>query len=352
MTQTPTAQPPARGQARAQFTVPAAHPMVTLLGSGDSLLRVIERAFPAVDIHVRGNEVNAVGEAGDVALIQRLFDEMMLVLRTGQPMTEDAVERSIAMLRASGNGEGDGLETPAEVLTQNILSSRGRTIRPKTLNQKRYVDAIDKHTIVFGIGPAGTGKTYLAMAKAVQALQAKQVSRIILTRPAVEAGERLGFLPGTLYDKIDPYLRPLYDALHDMLDPDSIPKLMASGTIEVAPLAYMRGRTLNDAFIILDEAQNTSAEQMKMFLTRLGFDSKIVVTGDVTQVDLPSGTKSGLRQVQDILEGLDDVHFSRLTSNDVVRHKLVGRIVDAYEKYDDENGTENGTHKGVRNKRK
>ncbi|MDQ0930980.1 PhoH family protein [Streptomyces turgidiscabies] len=711
MTQTPTAQPPARGQARAQFTVPAAHPMVTVLGSSDSLLRAIEKAFPAVDIHVRGNEVSAVGEAVEVALVQRLFDEMMLVLRTGQPMTEDAVERSIAMLRASGNGEGDGLETPAEVLTQNILSSRGRTIRPKTLNQKRYVDAIDKNTIVFGIGPAGTGKTYLAMAKAVQALQSKQVSRIILTRPAVEAGERLGFLPGTLYEKIDPYLRPLYDALHDMLDPDSIPKLMASGTIEVAPLAYMRGRaqprftnvltpegwrpigdlqvgdlvigsngeptpvlgvypqgekdiyrvtaqdgswtlccgehlwtvrtaadkrhgkpwrvletkemignlraaharryelpmltapvsfperevpmdpyalglllgdgcltgsttpafatedpelaealaaalpgiavrhrggpdyvlnrikspgdvvtlenpvtgilreldllrtrshskfvpddylmnsaevrlavlqglldsdggpvtqvdrtcriqytttsillrddvialvqslggvaytrrraaegrkpglangrdvayrydahivdirlpegiepfrlarkrdkyqaaagggrpmrfidsiepagreeavciqvaaedslyvtqdyllthnTLNDAFIILDEAQNTSAEQMKMFLTRLGFDSKIVITGDVTQVDLPSGTKSGLRQVQDILEGLDDVHFSRLTSQDVVRHKLVGRIVDAYEKYDSENGTENGTHKGARDSR-
>ncbi|MEV5674760.1 MULTISPECIES: PhoH family protein [unclassified Streptomyces] len=690
MTQTPT-QP----QARAQIRIPAAHPMVMLLGSGDSLLRVIETAFPAADIHVRGNEISATGEAADVALIQRLFDEMMLVLRTGQPMTEDAVERSIAMLRASGNGQGGPHgETPAEVLTQNILSSRGRTIRPKTLNQKRYVDAIDKHTIVFGIGPAGTGKTYLAMAKAVQALQSKQVSRIILTRPAVEAGERLGFLPGTLFDKIDPYLRPLYDALHDMLDPDSIPRLMAAGTIEVAPLAYMRGRaqpvftnvltpdgwcpigdlrvgdlvigsngeptpvlgvypqgekdiyrvsaqdgswtlccgehlwtvrtasdrrrdkpwrvletremigdlraaharryelpmltapvshperdvpmdpyalglllgdgcltgsttpsyatadpelaealegaltgvtlrhrggpdyvlnrikapgdvvtlenpvtgilrqldllgtrshskfvpdgyllnsaevrlgvlqglldsdggpvtqadrtcriqystssialrddvialvrslggvaytrrrsaegrapglaqgrevhhrydahvvdirlpegiepfrlarkadtyhaaggggrpmrfidsiepagreeavciqvaaedslyvtqdyllthnTLNDAFIILDEAQNTSAEQMKMFLTRLGFDSKIVVTGDVTQVDLPSGTKSGLRQVQDILEGVEDVYFSRLTSQDVVRHKLVGRIVDAYEKYD------------------
>ncbi|QNE77470.1 phosphate starvation-inducible protein PhoH [Streptomyces finlayi] len=689
MTQTPT-QP----QARAQIRIPAAHPMVMLLGSGDSLLRVIETAFPAVDIHVRGNEISAVGDAPDVLLIQRLFDEMVLVLRTGLPMTEDAVERSIAMLRASENGDGDGPETPADVLTQNILSSRGRTIRPKTLNQKRYVDAIDKHTIVFGIGPAGTGKTYLAMAKAVQALQSKQVSRIILTRPAVEAGERLGFLPGTLFDKIDPYLRPLYDALHDMLDPDSIPRLMAAGTIEVAPLAYMRGRsqpvftnvltpdgwraigdlqvgdlvigsngeptpvlgvypqgekdiyrvsaqdgswtlccgehlwtvrtasdkrrdepwrvletkemignlraaharryelpmltapvcqperevpmdpyalglllgdgsltgsttpsfatgdpepamaletslpgavvrykggpdhvlnrvkspgdvvtlenpvtrslraldlmgtrshsefipdvylhnsaevrlallqglldadggpvtqtdrtcriqytttsivlrddvialvqslggvaytrrrqaegrapglakgrevhhrydahvvdirlpdgvepfrlarkrdtyhaaggggrpmrfidsiepagreesvciqvaaedslyvtqdyllthnTLNDAFIILDEAQNTSAEQMKMFLTRLGFDSKIVVTGDVTQVDLPSGTKSGLRQVQDILEGVQDVHFSRLTSQDVVRHKLVGRIVDAYEKYD------------------
>lgn len=345
MTQTPT-QP----QARAQIRIPAAHPMVMLLGSGDSLLRVIETAFPAVDIHVRGNEISATGSAADVALIQRLFDEMVLVLRTGQPMTEDAVERSIAMLRASGEGQADGAETPAEVLTQNILSSRGRTIRPKTLNQKRYVDAIDKHTIVFGIGPAGTGKTYLAMAKAVQALQSKQVSRIILTRPAVEAGERLGFLPGTLFDKIDPYLRPLYDALHDMLDPDSIPRLMAAGTIEVAPLAYMRGRTLNDAFIILDEAQNTSAEQMKMFLTRLGFDSKIVVTGDVTQVDLPGGTKSGLRQVQEILDDVEDVHFSRLTSQDVVRHKLVGRIVDAYEKYDSRDGQRDGRTDGRRDR--
>ncbi|MFI6283178.1 PhoH family protein [Streptomyces sp. NPDC051018] len=342
MTQTPTVQSPS-GQARAHFTVPAKHPMVTVLGSGDALLRVIEAAFPAVDIHVRGNQISAAGDAAEVALIQRLFDEMMLVLRTGQPMTEDAVERSIAMLRAEANGDGDGAgETPAEVLTQNILSSRGRTIRPKTLNQKRYVDAIDKHTIVFGIGPAGTGKTYLAMAKAVQALQSKQVTRIILTRPAVEAGERLGFLPGTLYEKIDPYLRPLYDALHDMLDPDSIPRLMAAGTIEVAPLAYMRGRSLNDAFIILDEAQNTNPEQMKMFLTRLGFDSKIVITGDVTQVDLPNGTKSGLRQVQDILDGVDDVHFSRLTSHDVVRHKLVGRIVDAYEKYDGRAGAPHG----------
>ena len=687
---------PTQPQARAHITVPPAHPMVMLLGSGDSLLRVIETAFPAVDIHVRGNEISATGDAADVALVQRLFDEMVLVLRTGAPMTEDAVERSIAMLRASADG-ADGAETPAEVLTQNILSNRGRTIRPKTLNQKRYVDAIDRHTIVFGIGPAGTGKTYLAMAKAVQALQSKQVSRIILTRPAVEAGERLGFLPGTLFDKIDPYLRPLYDALHDMLDPDTIPRLMAAGTIEVAPLAYMRGRsqpvftkvltpdgwrpigdlqvgdlvigsngeptpvlgvfpqgerdiyrvtaqdgswtlccgehlwtvrtasdkrrdkpwrvletqemigdlgaaharryelpmltapvcfperevpldpyalglmlgdgcvsgrrtpsfaaadpelvsaleiavpgvkarsrggndylvnrlptpgdaeggllthpleqalrtldllgrksnstfvpddylhnsaevrlavlqglldtdggavtqkdrtrriqystasvllrddvvalvqslggvaytsrrsaegreqgtaiaahrydthvidirlpegiepfrlarkaekyhaaegggrpmrfidsiepagreeavciqvaaedslyvtqdyllthnTLNDAFIILDEAQNTSAEQMKMFLTRLGFDSKIVITGDVTQVDLPSGTKSGLRQVQEILGDVEDVHFSRLTSQDVVRHKLVGRIVDAYEKYDNAQG--------------
>ncbi|MDT0323651.1 MULTISPECIES: PhoH family protein [unclassified Streptomyces] len=336
MTQTPTHQPAARAaEATARFTVPAKHPMVTVLGSGDALLRVIEQAFPATDIHVRGNEISATGDEAEVQLVQRLFDEMMLVLRTGQPLTEDAVERSIAMLRGS---EGSGGTSPAQVLTQNILSNRGKTIRPKTLNQKRYVDAIDQHTIVFGIGPAGTGKTYLAMAKAVQALQSKRVNRIILTRPAVEAGERLGFLPGTLYEKIDPYLRPLYDALHDMLDPDSIPRLLSAGTIEVAPLAYMRGRTLNDAFIILDEAQNTNPEQMKMFLTRLGFESKIVITGDVTQVDLPGGTKSGLRQVQEILDGVDDVHFSRLTSQDVVRHKLVGRIVDAYERFDDRNG--------------
>ena len=220
------------------------------------------------------------------------------------------------------------------MLAQGILSSRGKTIRPKTLNQKNYADAIDKHTIVFAIGPAGTGKTYLAMAKAVRALQAKEVNRIILTRPAVEAGERLGFLPGTLYEKIDPYLRPLNDALHDMMDPDAITKLTAAGTIEIAPLAFMRGRSLNDAFIILDEAQNTTPEQMKMFLTRLGFGSKIVVTGDVTQVDLPGGQASGLRVVQDILDGIQDIHFARLDSSDVVRHKLVGKIVDAYERYD------------------
>jgi len=238
------------------------------------------------------------------------------------------VERAIGILRT------ETTERPADVLSLNILSNRGRTIRPKTLNQKRYVDAIDKHTIVFGIGPAGTGKTYLAMAKAVQALQSKNVNRIILTRPAVEAGERLGFLPGTLSEKIDPYLRPLYDALHDMLDPETIPKLLAAGTIEVAPLAYMRGRTLNDAFIILDEAQNTSPEQMKMFLTRLGFGSKMVVTGDVTQVDLPSGTRSGLRIVEGILDGIEDVSFNRLTSHDVVRHRLVGHIVAAYDSYE------------------
>lgn len=323
-------EPADDGRVSARIVIPEKHPMVTLLGTADSLLRVIEHGFPAADIHVRGNEVTATGDRAEVALVQRLFTEMMLVLRTGQPLTEDAVERSIAMLREEGP---DG-PAPSEVFTANILSNRGRTIRPKTLNQQRYVDAIDKHTIVFGLGPAGTGKTYLAMAKAVQALQAKEVNRIILTRPAVEAGERLGFLPGTLYEKIDPYLRPLYDALHDMMDPDSIPRLMAAGTIEVAPLAYMRGRTLNDAFIILDEAQNTSPEQMKMFLTRLGFNSRVVVTGDTSQIDLPGGTRSGLKVVQEILADVPDIHFSVLTSTDVVRHKLVGRIVDAYERWD------------------
>ncbi|GAA1216271.1 PhoH family protein [Kitasatospora nipponensis] len=321
----------------ARIVIPEKHPMVTLLGATDSLLRVIERSFPETDIHVRGNEVTATGDREDIAVVQQLFSEMMLVLRTGQPLTEDAVERSIAMLRSAALDPSGGAESPSTVFTASILSNRGRTIRPKTVNQKNYVDAIDRHTITFGIGPAGTGKTYLAMAKAVQALQAKEVNRIILTRPAVEAGERLGFLPGTLYEKIDPYLRPLYDALHDMMDPDSIPRLMAAGTIEVAPLAYMRGRTLNDAFIILDEAQNTSPAQMKMFLTRLGFNSRVVVTGDTSQIDLPGGTRSGLKVVQEILQGVPDIHFSILTSTDVVRHKLVGRIVDAYERWDAEN---------------
>jgi phosphate starvation-inducible PhoH-like protein len=228
----------------------------------------------------------------------------------------------------------DPIEHPAEVLSLNIVSNRGRTIRPKTANQKHYVDAIDENTITFGIGPAGTGKTYLAMAKAVAALQAKKVNRIILTRPAVEAGEKLGFLPGTLTEKIDPYLRPLFDALHDMIDPDSIPRLMQSGVIEVAPLAFMRGRTLNDSFIILDEAQNTTPEQMKMFLTRLGFGSKMVITGDVTQVDLPNGAKSGLRIIRDILGNIDDISFSELTAEDVVRHRLIGDIVKAYDAFD------------------
>jgi phosphate starvation-inducible PhoH-like protein len=586
---------------KTKIVVPGAHSMVSLLGQRDELLSIIERAFKS-DIMVRGNEITVTGDADEVPLAVRLFEELVTLLERGDQLTAETVERSLSMLRQRESAH------PAEVLSLNILSTRGRTIRPKTLNQKRYVDAIDKHTVVFAIGPAGTGKTYLAMAKAVQSLQGKQVNRIILTRPAVEAGERLGFLPGTLYEKIDPYLRPLYDALHDMIDPESIPRLMAAGTIEVAPLAYMRGRaqpvgtpvltpagfrtigslrvgdlvvgsdgrpthvlgvypqgrkevfrvttqdgastlacaehlwqvrtrddhrvvqtrdlhrryelplvgpvefeprevsldpyefgallgegtgprpvsrdlggisprrtlttsakitnsaadyllnsaavrlavlqglldadaepvraglrytarsdrlredvvflvrslggvatpidahvldirlpagvapfrlarkragydetgggrpmrfvdsiepageaecvciavsaadslyvtsdflvthnTLNDAFIILDEAQNTSPEQMKMFLTRLGFGSKIVVTGDVTQIDLPAGTHSGLKVVQSILDGIEDVHFTVLGSADVVRHKLVSEIVDAYARFDAEN---------------
>ncbi|MCR4512152.1 PhoH family protein [Aeromicrobium sp. 50.2.37] len=309
------------------FTVPTSIDTVALYGPADAFLRIVEDAFDAT-VHARGNVVTVTGEPGEVALVERLLDELVAIVRTGQGLTAETVKRSISMLRTETQ------ERPAEVLSLNILSNRGRTIRPKTLNQKKYVDAIDKHTIVFGIGPAGTGKTYLAMAKAVQALQAKEITRIILTRPAVEAGERLGYLPGTLSEKIDPYLRPLYDALHDMLDPETIPKLLTSGTIEIAPLAYMRGRTLQDAFIILDEAQNTTPEQMKMFLTRLGFGSQIVVTGDVSQVDLPSGQKSGLRVVRDILADVKDIHFSTLTSQDVVRHKLVGRIVAAYDAFE------------------
>src|SRR3954469_8602031 len=324
---------------QAKVVIPEGQAMVSILGSRDELLRVVEKAFKA-DIHVRGNEITITGTPEESGVVVRLFEELVQLVATGAELTPDAVERSIAMLKMSS-------DRPAEVLSLDILSSRGRTIRPKTVNQKRYVDAIDRHTIVFGIGPAGTGKTYLAMAKAVKALQAKEVNRIILTRPAVEAGERLGFLPGTLYEKIDPYLRPLYDALHDMLDPDSIPRLMTAGTIEIAPLAYMRGRTLNDAYIILDEAQNTSPEQMKMFLTRLGFGSRIVVTGDVTQVDLPGGTQSGLRIVQDILDGVEDVHFSQLTSQDVVRHRLVSDIVDAYGRGDAEQGAHGDVRRGA-----
>jgi phosphate starvation-inducible PhoH-like protein len=326
--------PPAPVHVQTRITVDDPHVMVRLLGAGDELLRLVERSVVS-DVHVRGNQITITGQPADNAMAERIFSELLELIQKGETLTADAVRRIVGML------EEGTVERPADVLTLNILSRRGRTIRPKTLGQKRYVDAIDEHTITFGIGPAGTGKTYLAMAKAVAALQAKQVNRIILTRPAVEAGERLGFLPGTLYEKIDPYLRPLYDALHDMLDPESIPRLMQAGTIEVAPLAYMRGRTLNDAFIILDEAQNTTPEQMKMFLTRLGFGSKIVVTGDVTQVDLPGGTMSGLKVVRDILEGVEDVHFAQLGSSDVVRHKLVSDIVDAYARYDAERETQN-----------
>jgi phosphate starvation-inducible PhoH-like protein len=314
---------------RTLITVPNAIPMVAVVGPHDDNLRTIEAAFPSVNITVRGNEITLRGPHIDCAKLENLFNELMVVIRSGNILNVDAVNRAIEML------EHEPVDHPAEVMSLNIVSNRGRTIRPKTANQKRYVDAIEDHTITFGIGPAGTGKTYLAMAMAVAALQAKQINRIILTRPAVEAGEHLGFLPGTLSEKIDPYLRPLFDALHDMIDIDSIPRLMQSGIIEVAPLAYMRGRTLNDAFVILDEAQNTTPEQMKMFLTRLGFGSKMVVTGDVTQIDLPGGQHSGLKVVRDILKDIDDIAFLELTAEDVVRHRLIGDIVKAYDKFDE-----------------
>jgi phosphate starvation-inducible PhoH-like protein len=301
--------------------------MVRLLGPQDRLLTTIEKQYPFVNMHVRGNEISVSGDPVQVESVRHLIDELLAMVRSGRELGPTEVTSSARMIDA------DAHSSPAELLSQAILTSRGKSIRPKTLGQKKYVDAIDENTIVFGIGPAGTGKTYLAMAKAVQALQRKEVTRIILSRPAIEAGERLGYLPGTLTDKIDPYLRPLYDALNEMMDPELVPKLLASGTIEVAPLAYMRGRTLNESFIVLDEAQNTTPEQMKMFLTRLGFGSKMVVTGDITQIDLPTAS-SGLRLVTRVLKDVDDIHFERLTSADVVRHNLVGRIVDAYTEYD------------------
>lgn len=305
----------------------------TVLGSADDNLRVLNNRLDA-DLFARGNVVTVTGPDYEVARAAKILDELEAIARRGHAVSTDTVKHTMDMV---------AVEAPQSVsaaLAADIVKRRGKAIRPKTVGQSEYVQAIDDNTVVFGIGPAGSGKTYLAVAKAVQALQTKQVSRIILTRPAVEAGEKLGFLPGTLNDKIDPYLRPLYDALRDMLDPEMIPKLMEAGIIEVAPLAYMRGRTLNDAFVILDEAQNTTPAQMKMFLTRLGFGSKIVVTGDVSQVDLPHGQVSGLRIVRRILRNVEDIHFADLGSKDVVRHQLVGRIVNAYETFDNKKAAE------------
>ena len=300
--------------------------MADLLGQGDSLLRMIEEQFESA-ISVRGNQITINGDPAESQAISSVFTEMISLVEKGESLNSDLVERSIDMLR---HGEC----TPSSLHSDVILSHRGKSIRPMTAGQKRYVDAIRSNTVTFGIGPAGTGKTYLAMAMAVAALRRKEIGRIILTRPAVEAGESLGYLPGTLFEKVDPYLRPLYDALFDMMEAEKSQQLMDRGTIEVAPLAFMRGRTLNDSFIILDEAQNTSPEQMKMFLTRLGFGSTAVVTGDVTQVDLPSG-QSGLKRVQKILADVDDLKFCDLGAKDVVRHKLVQRIVNAYATYEE-----------------
>jgi phosphate starvation-inducible PhoH-like protein len=301
-------------------------PMVELLGTEDRLLKTLESSFPALDVLARGNELLFTGSETEINEATKLVENLVELIQNGSYLAEAEVSRGAASVKTSDPSRAS--DTPS----QSILSSRGKTIRPKTEGQKAYVEAIDRNTVVFGIGPAGTGKTYLAMAKAVQALQRKEVSRIILTRPAVEAGERLGFLPGSLSDKIDPYLRPLFDALHEMLDAESVPKLMASGTIEVAPLAYMRGRTLNDAFIILDEAQNSTQEQLKMFVTRLGFNSKMVITGDASQVDLPRGV-SGLKNAAKILSKVSGVAFVDLGSADVVRHELVSKLIDAYDAF-------------------
>ncbi len=308
-----------------RLVVPAELEMTDLLGRADDLLRLIEGRFEA-DISVRGNEISISGQPAESQAVSSLFAEMIALIEKGERLTPDNLERSIEMLK-------EGECSPSALYSDVLLTHKGKALRPKTAGQKRYVDAIRSHTVTFGIGPAGTGKTYLAMAMAVDALKKREVGRIILTRPAVEAGESLGYLPGTLFEKVDPYLRPLYDALFDMMDIEKSQQFMDRGVIEVAPLAFMRGRTLNDSFIILDEAQNTSPEQMKMFLTRLGFGSKVVITGDITQIDLPKGA-SGLKQVREILTGVNDIAFVELESRDVVRHKLVQRIVGAYSEYE------------------
>jgi phosphate starvation-inducible PhoH-like protein len=322
-------------QKEIKILIPGNQPMVNLLGERDELLKVVEKAFNST-ILVRGNEITIYGEEEEeLELIAKLFEELIMLLSSGMALTVESVERAIEMVLEEGE------LNPTEVFTDIIISRRGKVIRPKTPNQKRYIEAIRKNTIVFSIGPAGTGKTYLAMAMAVKALLTREVGRIILTRPAVEAGEKLGFLPGDIYQKVDPYLRPLYDCLYEMLEVEKFSRYMEQGIIEVAPLAFMRGRTLNDSFIVLDEAQNTSPEQMKMFLTRLGFGSRAVVTGDITQIDLPGGQQSGMNVVRKILKGIEGINFVYLDERDVVRHKIVQEIVRAYRLYDDsQKGTE------------
>ncbi|HUG75530.1 MAG TPA: PhoH family protein [Acidimicrobiia bacterium] len=309
--------------------LPSDHHTLALLGERDAHIRLIEEAFPDARIVARGDEVRLSGTEVAVRAARIVIEELVALVTAGHALGEEGVRRSIKLVVADA-------ARPTEVFGDGVAVGRGKVIRPKTLNQKHYVDAIRRNTVVFGIGPAGTGKTYLGMALAVAALHAGSVNRLVLTRPAVEAGERLGFLPGDMAAKVDPYLRPLYDALYEMLGPEETHRLMDRGTIEVAPLAYMRGRTINDAFIVLDEAQNTSPEQMKMFLTRLGFNSKMVITGDVTQVDLPAGKASGLRQVRDILADLPEVAFVTLTAEDVVRNRIVATIVEAYRRHEEQ----------------
>ncbi len=314
-----------------RLRVPSNHLMFELLGERDRHMRLVEDAFPEAQLVARGNELSITAPERDADHVRTVFEELLILVQEGERLDDDRVTRVIDMVRTE-------VPSPSGVLTEGVQVGRGKVVRAKTLGQKRYLEAIRDSTLVFSVGPAGTGKTYLAMAAAVEALQGGLVSRIILTRPAVEAGERLGFLPGDLAAKVDPYLRPLYDALYEMTGPDETQRLVERGTIEIAPLAYMRGRTLNDAFVVLDEAQNTSPEQMKMFLTRLGFNSKMVITGDVTQVDLPSGSASGLRAAAKVLDGIAGVAFVELSARDVVRHRIVAAIVEAYRRFEEENG--------------
>ncbi len=315
-----------------KILVPGNQSMVALLGQRDVFLKLIESAFEC-RILVRGNEITVTGGEAEAERVTRIFEELLVLLEKGHDLTDDSVGQTIALVKGDGVEPGEDVMRPSEVLGDRLLTARGKGIAPKTIGQKRFVDAIRTHTVTFAIGPAGTGKTYLAVATAVKALQERQVSRLILTRPAVEAGERLGYLPGTLYEKIDPYMRPLYDALFEMTGAETLPRLMERGTVEVAPLAFMRGRTLNDAFIILDEAQNTSPEQMKMFLTRIGFGSKAVINGDSTQTDLATGQHSGLSVIEEVLDGIDGIAFCHLGGRDVVRHKIVQEIVEAYDRF-------------------
>ncbi len=313
----------------ARVRVPSNHLMVELLGPRDVHLRRVEDAFAGARLIARGNEIDITGNDREIALAHTVLDELLVLVQEGQSLDADRVDRVIDMVKSD-------VPRPSGVFTDSISVGRGKVVRPKTLGQKRYLDAIRENTLAFGIGPAGTGKTYLAMAAAVETLLTGAVRRIILSRPAVEAGERLGFLPGDLAAKVDPYLRPLYDALYEMLGPEQTGRLMEQGTIEIAPLAYMRGRTLNDAFIVLDEAQNTTPEQMKMFLTRLGFNSKMVITGDITQMDLGDGRPSGLKVIRRVLHGVEGAGFIELTGDDVVRHRIVAAIVQAYAEYEAE----------------
>ena len=315
----------AEATTQVKILVPGHQSMVALLGQRDEFLKAIEAAFDS-QIVVRGNEITITGDADETERIALLFEELISLLGAGQEITSASIGQTIDLIKTDA-------VRPTEFMRDVLLTSRGKTIGPKTVGQKKYVDAIRRATVTFAIGPAGTGKTYLAVATAVKALQERKVSRIILTRPAVEAGEKLGFLPGTMYEKIDPYLKPLYDALYEMMDADAFQRLMERGTIEVAPLAFMRGRSLNDSFVILDEAQNTSPEQMKMFLTRIGFGSKAVINGDVTQTDLPPGQRSGLVVIEEILEGIEGIEFVHLGARDVVRAKIVQDIVEAYRRF-------------------